>query len=1342
MKKFLLLTHFSLLFAVVSNSQTILSDDCATIFDLGVAPACPDTVYFTNVGATASDIGNPPSEPNLPSCWDEVIDDVWMQFSVPADGSLVDFTVTVTGVPDLSGSTAMNQPAVAIYRGACFPGGLVELACLEANPGEFQTEIDLEGLTPGITYFIRVQDWSDTGIANEGSFQVCVDTLQPINLIDEGGSTSCSGELYDSGGPDGDYSPNENYVFSICPTQPNNCIIFDLMYYNIEDGFTDALTFFDGPTTDPATQILQIGGGFAGQTGGGGVCQTVQASSGCLTVQFQSDLSGEFEGFAGSWQCTNATCIPPETFVVNLNADSNTIINAVSTPQTLVNIDTIICDDVAYGTFSNADNSDLGLSKGLVLTSGNAANVTQPANFFTSLAVGNFNDGDADLDYLSTIQGNGTTSQDACIVELDVFAATDKLQFEYVFGSEEYPVFVGSSFNDIFAFLVSGPGIIGDPNIGNQLNIAVLPDGLSTPVQINSVNYNTNWEYYRNNEEGTTVVYGGLTSDYLGIKKSLTAQFDVIPCNTYHLKLAIADRGDSSYDSGVFISEISGGKPNLSVQFANGIDYFIEDCTTNEDTLVIQLSEASLDTTVYKILIGGTAELGTDYFTTLTSGAVLTFLPGETIKKFPIFPIGDGIAEPTETIEISLNSDFGCGEVEVNKVIVEIEDEPVVEINLGQDSVIVCEGGSQLLKASGAPSFLWTPTAVFNNDTLKAPTITPDSSMWVYVIGTFPPSFPSTCFDKDSMFVEVVEPALTIVPLGPTNICQGDTLVLQAVNNIGNNNLSWAPSFINLVASSGDTAFFVPTFSTTISATVSISGCDASDSQTFGLDPFNKPVINFTDTMICQGQTVDLASDINFTSTSYLWSPSEGLLGDSTASGPLAQPQSTTTYTLVATSPNAYCADTTDVTVEVFPAQVDITPDPVAFLCIGESADLQATTTNGTVTWSPDLNISSTTELNVTVTPQQSTWYFAEMTNGPCTVVDSVFLQIDSLPQELEISAIPDKDFYCVGDTVALLSPIYEPSLYPNITHEWFDAPSIATTLEAYNVLLYADITRLYARITRNNACADTVSFLMQVVDPVFPLAFTEDTICPGESVQLLLDDAELLPTDQISWSPAGSLSCADCPDPIASPQTFVEYTVTGTVKGCSAASTVTIDLFEPYDVTLEAEPDLEIHKGSSVKILSSILPDSSTSTGNYNWSVNGESILHDSMDLYIQSLLEPTWFTLNYTDENGCINEDSIFINILEPMWDIPDLFSPNNDGLNDVYQVVTNGNPNFTLVRFQVFNRWGELVFETKDINEGWDGTYKGKDAPSESYIVVMEIEFPGQVRETKEKDFLLLR
>jgi gliding motility-associated-like protein len=362
------------------------------------------------------------------------------------------------------------------------------------------------------------------------------------------------------------------------------------------------------------------------------------------------------------------------------------------------------------------------------------------------------------------------------------------------------------------------------------------------------------------------------------------------------------------------------------------------------------------------------------------------------------------------------------------------------------------------------------------------------------------------------------------------------------------------------------------------------------------------------------------------------------------------------------------------------------------------------------------------------------------MTNGPCTVIDSVFVRVDSLPADIGIDPVPDKLYYCPGDTVAFLSPIYEPALYPNIDHEWLADPTIVTPLDAYNLLLYADETQVYTRISTNNACADTVSYLLQVVDPVFPLLFTDTTICPGDTVRLKMENDELEPDDILVWTPNANLSCDDCPNPLASPMVSTEYTISGTLKGCPAENSVFVGVFDTYEVTLDAEPDVEVFQGSDVNIISTLEPDNPV--GLYNWFVNADSIDHDSMSLYYKSLLEETSFKLVYIDENGCISADSILITIIEAMWDVPDVFTPNNDGLNDVFKVVTNGNPNLELVRFSIFNRWGERVYETTDVNQGWDGTIDGKDAPSDSYILIMEIEFPTGVRETREKDFLLLR
>ncbi|RMD73580.1 MAG: hypothetical protein D6818_04515, partial [Bacteroidetes bacterium] len=234
-------------------SQAPINDDCSGLFDLGVAPYCPDTVFFNNVNATESNIGTD----NFPPCFNGGTPqrDVW--FSFVASDTIFDYSITLTGMSDGT-HPAITNPQIAVYRGDCQFDGLQLLDCISADQGEQSVQLDLYGLTPGITYFIRINDYSPTATPNWGAFKLCIDKVDPINTIDEGGSSACTGELYDSGGPDGDYQPNENYTFTICPNDPHNCINFTLEYFNIEDG-GDQITFYDGP--DNSSPVIgQIGG--------------------------------------------------------------------------------------------------------------------------------------------------------------------------------------------------------------------------------------------------------------------------------------------------------------------------------------------------------------------------------------------------------------------------------------------------------------------------------------------------------------------------------------------------------------------------------------------------------------------------------------------------------------------------------------------------------------------------------------------------------------------------------------------------------------------------------------------------------------------------------------------------------------------------------------------------------------------------------------------------------------------------------------------------------------------------------------------------------------------------
>lgn len=205
------------------------------------------------------------------------------------------------------------------------------------------------------------------------------------------------------------------------------------------------------------------------------------------------------------------------------------------------NTDCVEISNVTFtGTASNAGffdagNSDLGINFGIVLSTGRVNEIPFIPDYFASSDQGI--DGDSDLAGLTM-----GSSYDAVVLEFDFTAlSSDTIFFEYVFASEEYPEYVGSSFNDVFAFFVT------DEN-GNPVNRATIPGQGDTPVTINNVNQNLNDEFY--------IPYGlqgGLFHSFDGMTTPLPAVFEIVEGESYHVKIGVSDIGDGIFDSGVFI---------------------------------------------------------------------------------------------------------------------------------------------------------------------------------------------------------------------------------------------------------------------------------------------------------------------------------------------------------------------------------------------------------------------------------------------------------------------------------------------------------------------------------------------------------------------------------------------------------------------------------------------------------------------------------------------------------------------------------------------------------------------------------------------------------------------
>ncbi|HBI00246.1 choice-of-anchor L domain-containing protein, partial [Flavobacterium sp. UBA2787] len=195
--------------------------------------------------------------------------------------------------------------------------------------------------------------------------------------------------------------------------------------------------------------------------------------------------------------------------------------------------------------------TNLGISSGVILATGSAQLALGPNNIGSASQPVVTASGDADLAILAS-----GSIQNKAVLEFDFVPTGTTVSFNFVFGSEEYPEFVDSSFNDVFGFFLSGPGITGTFT-GGAANIALVPS-TTIPITINSLNEGyspgcpavlpggDNDQYYVNNCGGTSIQYDGFTT-------VLTAFANVECGQTYHIKLAIANVGDNGYDSAVFL---------------------------------------------------------------------------------------------------------------------------------------------------------------------------------------------------------------------------------------------------------------------------------------------------------------------------------------------------------------------------------------------------------------------------------------------------------------------------------------------------------------------------------------------------------------------------------------------------------------------------------------------------------------------------------------------------------------------------------------------------------------------------------------------------------------------
>ncbi|MCB9360795.1 MAG: choice-of-anchor L domain-containing protein [Flavobacteriales bacterium] len=339
---------------------------------------------------------------------------------------------------------------------------------------------------------------------------------------------------------------------------------------------------------------------------------------------------------------------------------------------------------VASGSF-NGVNSNLGMSSGVILSTGDVANAPGP-NSSTG--------GGDDLGFSGTAQmdtlAGGIDTYDAITLQFDFSIQSDFVQFEYIFASEEYPEYAPpntSVYNDVFAFFISGPGIAGEENI------ALVP-GTSNPVTISNINDVTNNQFYVDNTGGTTVEYDAWTT-ILTAKRT-----NLIPCQTYTMKLVIADAGDGEWNSSVFLLENSfiQGVVNAQTQTVNGDNIALEGCIPASFEFSLDVPSTTNTTITYQL--GGSATNGIDYSFIDTS---ITIPAGQLSASIIINSIADGIPEGQESIYIIYKPDI-CSPLDT--AFLYIDDAQPIEFTADETDLTCYENSTGEIAINATGGFL------------------------------------------------------------------------------------------------------------------------------------------------------------------------------------------------------------------------------------------------------------------------------------------------------------------------------------------------------------------------------------------------------------------------------------------------------------------------------------------------------------------------------------------------------------------------------------------------------------------------------------------------------------
>ena len=621
-------------------------------------------------------------------------------------------------------------------------------------------------------------------------------------------------------------------------------------------------------------------------------------------------------------------------------------------------------------------------------------------------------------------------------------------------------------------------------------------------------------------------------------------------------------------------------------------------------------------------------------------------------------------------------------------------------------SATICAGeGTATLTASGANTYTWS-NGIVGDSIIVMPSVTTNYT----VTGT--DGNGCTGFDTTTIVVNPI-PIITIHE-SSLSLCIGNGVVgVDTLIASGANTYSWSTGATTATITPS------PTITTTYTVTgTGTNGCVSTDTVRIKVDslPKVKTQLTSTFTPICSGDSIILsqsgANTYTWTSTTYTFTSKDSVLN-----GVKFTPKvGTDTFNLKGRDSATGCVNTTTISIVVKQSPNILVTPPPRTICPGDTASFTASGGAGVIsyTWSPTTNLSpSANSTTIIVTPTVSTYYqvTGTDTNGCKGSNDAVVI----IPQD---SIHVNSAVICLSNSVTLNA-----SSIP-MTYTWSPATGLSS-ISGSSVIASPRNTTLYT-ISGTDAfgCMGSTSATVKVDSlPIISISKTPTVTCSGQPAVLMASGAHTY-----TWS-TGTVAVTNT----VSPKTNTEYTVVGTdTNGCSNTATEIL-LVNPL-------PPVAINGGLTSVILHSGQSINLVASGALTYSWTSGNVSCDSCASNTETPVSSTQYCVVGNDINGC--RDSVCLHVeVKNVCDvfIPDAFSPNGDGENDEFKVYGHC---ITALTLQVFDRWGNQVFNGSGLSAAWDGSYGGKLMNTGSYVYQVQYTLSTGEKTKTSGNFSLMR